>query len=185
MSYRMIHTIRRLMCDKFSVLCTISELNAKQEREELRMKVNVRIKRLNEDAVIPQYQTEGAAGFDLHASHSVIIPVGEHRLIKTGIAIELPPSFEMQIRSRSGLALKHGIQAHFGTIDHDYRGEIGVILFNFGGQPFKVEKNDRIAQAVIEKFEEAQFSIVEELSQTSRGSGGFGSTNVRELYEGN
>jgi dUTP pyrophosphatase len=173
------------MCDKFSVLCTISELNAKQEREELRMKVNVRIKRLNEDAVIPQYQTEGAAGFDLHASHSVIIPVGEHRLIKTGIAIELPPSFEMQIRSRSGLALKHGIQAHFGTIDHDYRGEIGVILFNFGGQPFKVEKNDRIAQAVIEKFEEAQFSIVEELSQTSRGSGGFGSTNVRELYEGN
>jgi dUTP pyrophosphatase len=185
MSYRMIHTIRRLMCDKFSILCTMAELNAKQEREDDSMKVNVRIKRLNEGAVIPQYQTEGAAGFDLHASHSVVIPVGEHRLIKTGIAVELPPSFEMQIRSRSGLALKHGIQAHFGTVDHDYRGEIGVILFNFGGQPFKVEKNDRIAQAVIEKFEKAQFSVVEELSVTARGAGGFGSTNVRELYEGN
>jgi dUTP pyrophosphatase len=178
MSYHMIHTIRRMMCDKFSILCTIAELNAKQEREERRMKVNVRIKRLNEGAVIPQYQTEGAAGFDLHASHSVIIPVGEHRLIKTGIAIELPPSFEMQIRSRSGLALKHGIQAHFGTIDHDFRGEIGVILFNFGSQPFKVEKDDRIAQAVIAKFEKAKFTIVEELSVTARGAGGFGSTNV-------
>jgi dUTP pyrophosphatase len=175
----MLHTIRRLMCDKFSVLCNLAELNAKQEREDERMKVNVRIKRLNEDAVIPQYQTEGAAGFDLHASHSVVIPVGEHRLIKTGIAVELPPSFEMQIRSRSGLALKHGIQAHFGTIDHDYRGEIGVILFNFGGQPFKVEKDDRIAQAVIAKFEKAQFSVVEELSQTERGTGGFGSSGVK------
>jgi dUTP pyrophosphatase len=176
MSYRMIEAARRLMCDKFSVLCTLEELN---EREELRMKVNVRIKRLNEDAVIPQYQTEGAAGFDLHASHSVVIPVGEHRLIKTGIAVELPPDFEMQIRSRSGLALKHGIQAHFGTIDHDFRGEIGVILFNFGGQPFKVEKNDRIAQAIIAKFEKAQFTIVEELSQTNRGTGGFGSSGVK------
>jgi dUTP pyrophosphatase len=175
MSYRMIEAARRLMCDKFSILCTLEELN---EREELRMKVNVRIKRLNEDAVIPQYQTEGAAGFDLHASHSVVIPVGEHRLIKTGIAVELPPDFEMQIRSRSGLALKHGIQAHVATIDNDYRGEIGVILFNFGGQPFKVEKDDRIAQAVIAKFEKAKFSIVEDLSQTERGTGGFGSTNV-------
>jgi dUTP pyrophosphatase len=177
MSYRMLHTIRRLMCDKFSILCTLEELN---EREEQRMKVNVRIKRLNEYSVIPQYQTEGAAGFDLHASHGVIIPVGEHRLIKTGIAVELPPDFEMQIRSRSGLALKHGIQAHFGTIDHDFRGEIGVILFNFGGQPFKVEKNDRIAQAVIAKLEKAQFSIVEELSQTARGACGFGSSGVKE-----
>ena len=142
------------------------------------MKVNVRIKRLSGDVVIPQYQTEGAAGFDLHANSSVLIPVGEHRLIKTGIAVELPPDFEMQIRSRSGLALKHGIQAHFGTIDHDYRGEICVILFNFGNQPFKVEKGDRIAQSVIAKFEKAHFQVVEELTPTSRGTGGFGSTNV-------
>lgn len=176
MSYRMIEAARHLMCDKFSVLCTLAELN---EREEKRMKVNVNIKKLNEDAVIPQYQTEGAAGFDLHASHSVIIPVGEHRLIKTGIAVELPPHFEMQIRSRSGLALKHGIQAHFGTVDHDFRGEIGVILFNFGVQPFKVGKDDRIAQAVINKFEKAQFSVVTELSETSRGNGGFGSSGVK------
>jgi dUTP pyrophosphatase len=177
----MIHELRRLMCDKFSILCTISELNEKQlrnESEDDTMKVCVKIKRLNDDVLLPQYQTEGAAGFDLHASHSVLIPVGEHRLIKTGIAVELPPNFEMQIRSRSGLALKNGVQAHFGTIDHDYRGEIGVILFNFGSQPFKVEKNDRIAQAVISQFEKAHFMVVEELSETERGSGGFGSTNV-------
>ena len=142
------------------------------------MRVNVRIKRLNGDVLIPQYQTEGAAGFDLHANSSVLIPVGEHRLIKTGIAVELPPDFEMQIRSRSGLALKHGIQAHFGTVDFDFRGEIGVILFNFGSQPFKVEKGDRIAQSVIAKFEKAHFQVVEELTPTSRGTGGFGSTNV-------
>jgi dUTP pyrophosphatase len=179
MSYRMIEAARRLMCDKFSVLCTLAELDAKQLREDDSMKVNVRIKRLNEDAVIPQYQTEGAAGFDLHASHSVVIPVGEHRLIKTGIAVELPPDFEMQIRSRSGLALKHGIQAHVATIDNDYRGEIGVILFNFGGQPFKVEKGDRIAQAIIAKFEKAQFTVVEVLSVTARGNGGFGSSGVK------
>jgi dUTP pyrophosphatase len=108
----------------------------------------------------------------------VLVPVGEHRLIKTGIAVELPPNFEMQIRSRSGLALKNGVQAHFGTIDHDYRGEIGVILFNFGSQPFKVEKNDRIAQAVISQFEKAHFMVVEELSETERGSGGFGHSGV-------
>ncbi|AYA77362.1 dUTP diphosphatase [Bacillus sp. Y1] len=142
------------------------------------MKVCVKIKRLSDDVLLPEYQTEGAAGFDLHASHSVLIPVGEHRLIKTGMAVEIPPNFEMQIRSRSGLALKHGIQAHFGTIDHDYRGEIGVILFNFGSQPFKVEKNDRIAQGIVAQLEKAHFQVVTELSETKRGTGGFGSSGV-------
>jgi dUTP pyrophosphatase len=178
MSYRMIEAARRLMCDKFSILCTLAELNAKQLREDERMKVCVKIKRLCDDAIIPRYQTAGAAGFDLHASHSVLIPVGEHRIIKTGIAVELPPAFEMQIRSRSGLALKHGVQAHFGTIDCDYRGEVGVILFNHGTQPFKVEKGDRIAQGVVALLEKAHFQVVTELSETERGVGGFGSSGI-------
>lgn len=147
------------------------------------MKVNVKIKRLNDAAVIPQYQTEGAAGFDLHASESVIIPVGEHLLIKTGLAVELPPDFEMQIRSRSGLALKNGIQAHFATIDSDYRGEVGVILFNFGNKPFLVETGDRVAQGIVAKAEKARFQEVTVLSETARGTGGFGSSGVKAKEE--
>jgi dUTP pyrophosphatase len=143
------------------------------------MKVNVKIKRLNEHATIPQYQTKGAAGFDLHAVDDVVIPIGEHRLISTGIAVELPPHFEMQVRSRSGLALKHGIQAHFGTVDSDYRGDVGVILFNHGNQPFVIKRNDRIAQGVIAPVERAHFQVVDTLSETQRGEGGFGSSGVK------
>lgn len=143
------------------------------------MKVNVKIKRLNDTAVIPQYQTEGAAGFDLHANESAVIPAGEHRLIKTGLAVELPPDFEMQIRSRSGLALKNGIQAHFATIDSDYRGEVGVILFNFGNETFLVETGDRVAQGLVAKAEKARFQEVAQLSETARGDKGYGSSGVK------
>jgi dUTP pyrophosphatase len=143
------------------------------------MNLRVKIKRLHDAAVIPQYQSQGAAGFDLHASEGITIPVGEHRLIKTGLAFELPPHHEMQIRSRSGLALKKGIQAHVATIDSDYRGEVGVILFNFGNQPFVVEQNDRIAQALVAPVLQAQFVEADELSETSRGSNGFGSSGVK------
>jgi dUTP pyrophosphatase len=179
MSYRMIHTIRRLMCDKFSVLCTIAELN---EREELRMKVNVRIKKASPDVNLPKYQSDMAAGFDIeaHISTPVILPIGERRLIGTGLHFQLPPDFELQLRPRSGLALKHGITLTNApaTIDADFTGEVKVIVENRGNAPFVVENGMRICQGVINKVEKAHFSVVEELSETNRGSGGFGSTNV-------
>jgi dUTP pyrophosphatase len=179
MSYRMIHTIRRLMCDKFSILCTLEELN---EREELRMKVNVRIKKASPDVSLPKYQSDMAAGFDIeaHINTPVIIPIGERRLIGTGLHFQLPPDFELQLRPRSGLALKNGITLTNApaTIDADFTGEVKVILENRGNAPFVVEDRMRICQGVINQIEKAQFTVVEELSVTARGSGGFGSTNV-------
>lgn len=130
MSYRMIEKARRLMCDKFSVLCNLAELNEKQEREERRMKLNVKIKRLNESAVIPKYARDGDAGFDLIATEDVIIEPGETRLVPTGLAFELPPGYEMQIRPRSGVTLKTKLRVQLGTVDSGYRGEVGVIVDN-------------------------------------------------------
>jgi dUTP pyrophosphatase len=180
MSYRMIEAARRLMCDKFSVLCTLAELN---EREELRMKVNVRIKKASPDVNIPKYQSDMAAGFDIeaHISTPVVIPIGERRLIGTGLHFQLPPDFELQLRPRSGLALKSGITLTNApaTIDADFTGEVKVILENRGNAPFVVENGMRICQGVISQIEKAQFTIVEELSQTARGTGGFGSSGVK------
>jgi dUTP pyrophosphatase len=182
MSYRMIHTLRRLMCDKFSVLCTRAELNAKQLREDDSMKVNVRIKKASPDVNIPKYQSDMAAGFDIeaHISTPVVIPIGERRLIGTGLHFQLPPDFELQLRPRSGLALKNGITLTNApaTIDADFTGEVKVIVENRGNAPFVVENGMRICQGVINKVEKAQFSIVEELSETARGTGGFGSSGV-------
>jgi dUTP pyrophosphatase len=190
MSYRMIHTIRRLMCDKFSVLCNLAELN---EREERRMKVNVRIKKATPDVRLPKYQSDLAAGFDIEAyigagegeivnrKWSITIPIGERRLIGTGLHFQLPPDFELQLRPRSGLALNHGITLTNSpaTIDADFTGEVKVILENRGNRPFVVEDGMRICQGVINKVEKAQFTVVEELSQTARGVGGFGSSGVK------
>jgi dUTP pyrophosphatase len=179
MSYRMIEAARRLMCDKFSVLCTLAELN---EREERRMKVNVRIKKASPDVNLPKYQSDMAAGFDIeaHISTPVVIPIGERRLIGTGLHFQLPPDYELQLRPRSGLALKNGITLTNApaTIDADFTGEVKVILENRGNAPFVVEDGMRICQGVINQIEKAMFTVVEELSQTERGSGGFGSTNV-------
>jgi dUTP pyrophosphatase len=126
----MIEMARQLMCDKFSVLCTLAELNAKQLREDDSMKLNVKIKRLNEDAVIPKYAREGDSGFDLIATQDVIIEPGETKLVPTGLAFELPPGYEMQIRPRSGVTLKTKLRVQLGTVDSGYRGEIGVIVDN-------------------------------------------------------
>jgi len=139
MSYKMIHTIRRLMCDKFSILCTLAELNEKQLREKTEgeddtMKVNVKIQRLNEEAVIPKYAREGDAGFDLIATEDVIIEPGETKLVPTGLAFEIPPGYEMQIRPRSGVTLKTKLRVQLGTVDSGYRGEIGVIVDNIASR---------------------------------------------------
>lgn len=130
MSYRMIEAARRLMCDKFSVLCTISELNAKQLREDELMKLNVKIKRLNDEAVIPKYAREGDAGFDLVAVEDTIVEPGATVLVSTGLAFEIPPGYEMQIRPRSGVTVKTKLRVQLGTVDSGYRGEVKVIVDN-------------------------------------------------------
>lgn len=131
---------------------------------------------------LPTYATEQSAGMDLTAAieEAVEIGSGERMLIPTGLAIALPEGYEAQVRPRSGLALKHGITVlnSPGTIDADYRGEIGVILANMGKQDFTVERGMRIAQMVIAKHETVQWEVVEDLDETSRGAGGFGSTGT-------
>ncbi len=143
--------------------------------------MNLRIKRLGPvDVPTPQYATAGSAGLDLCAAidQPVWLQPGERRHIGTGIAIELPPGYEGQVRARSGLAVKYGIGMvnGVGTIDSDYRGELGVILVNHGQQAFKVEPLMRCAQLVIAKVERAEIQVVDELGETGRGAGGFGST---------
>jgi dUTP pyrophosphatase len=131
---------------------------------------------------VPHYQTEHSAGVDLSAAldEDMVIGPGRWKLVPTGIAVAIPEGFEGQVRPRSGLALKHGIGMlnSPGTIDADYRGEIGVILFNFSDTPFAVHRGDRIAQMVIAKLERARFEQVETLSRTARGAGGFGHTGT-------
>ena len=129
---------------------------------------------------LPEYETIASAGMDLraHISESVILKPLERTIIKTGLFIELPVGFEAQVRPRSGLAAKHGLTVlnSPGTVDADYRGEIGVILVNLSNTDFKIENGERIAQLVIAKHERAAWNEVEQLNETSRGEGGFGST---------
>jgi len=133
--------------------------------------------------VLPAYQTAGSAGVDLRAclKETVILKPLERKLIPTGLYIELPLGYEAQVRPRSGLSLKHGITVlnSPGTIDADYRGEISVLLINLSGEDFEIANGERIAQMVIAKHEAAQFVPVEVLSETERGTGGYGSTGKK------
>lgn len=140
----------------------------------------LKVKKLNEDAIIPNFAHKGDAGMDLYSIEKVIIPKNETRLIKTGISIELPHMTEAQVRPRSGLALKYSITVlnSPGTIDEGYRGEIGVILINHGKEDFVVEKHMKIAQMVIKPIYEIHIEEVKDLSDTERGNGGFGSTGM-------
>ena len=140
-------------------------------------KININIK-VEDESLMPSYETLGSAGADLKANEEGVLMPGQLKLIKTGISIELPAGYEAQVRPRSGLALKHGISMVNtpGTIDSDYRGEIGVILINHGDTPFEYKKGDRIAQLVIARYSRAEFQICSSLSETERGSGGFGHT---------
>ncbi|MBL4592395.1 MAG: dUTP diphosphatase [Flavobacteriales bacterium] len=132
---------------------------------------------------LPHYGTEASAGVDLRANitESVTLKPLERVLIKTGLFIELPVGYEAQVRPRSGLAYKHGLTVLNtpGTIDADYRGEIGVILVNLSNEDFIIENGERVAQMVIAKHEQAEWNLVEELSETDRGAGGFGSTGKK------
>lgn len=133
---------------------------------------------------VPHYQTEHSAGVDLYAAveGELVIGPGTWRLVPTGIAVAIPEGYEGQVRPRSGLALKHGIGMLNGpgTIDADYRGEIGIILFNFSDRPFPVHRGDRIAQLVFAKLAKAGFRKVNALNETRRGSGGFGHTGTKQ-----
>ena len=144
--------------------------------------VKVAIKKINKNAKIPTYMTSQSAGMDIYAclKNDLIIKPMERKIIPTGIAISLPDGYEAQIRPRSGLALKFGIFPINtpGTIDPDYRGEIKIILANFGENDFIVKHGDRIAQMVINKYEKCEFEIVKELDKTDRGESGFGSTGI-------
>ncbi len=132
---------------------------------------------------LPHYGTEAAAGVDLRANieKPIMLKPLERTLVKTGLFIELPVGYEAQVRPRSGLAYKNGITVlnSPGTIDADYRGEVGVILVNLSNEPFVIENGERIAQLVIAKHEQAEWELVEELAETERGAGGFGSTGKK------
>lgn len=150
------------------------------------MPVAIRLKRLphSEGLPLPAYETDGSAGMDLRAAVAEDAPVtlqpGSRALIPTGLSIALPADHEAQVRPRSGLALKFGITClnSPGTIDADYRGEVGVILANLGSEPFTVRRGDRIAQMVIAPVTRGAFEEVESLDDTARGAGGFGSTGA-------
>lgn len=142
--------------------------------------VPVRVKRLpgNEDLPLPAYATQGAAGMDVVASEDVALSPGGRHAVATGLALAIPPGFEIQVRPRSGLALKHGVTVPNtpGTIDSDYRGELKIIMINLGDTPFVIRRGDRVAQLVLAPVVQASWLEVDHLDETERGTGGFGST---------
>lgn len=151
--------------------------------------VAVRLLPHGEGLPLPAYHSAGAAGADLFAALApevkIIIEPGARHLVPTGIAVQLPEGFEAQVRPRSGLALQHGVTVLNapGTINSDYRGEIGVLLVNFGGEPFEVVRGARIAQLVVAPMTRAIFVTTRELDETARGTDGYGSTGTASFRE--
>lgn len=143
-------------------------------------RIGVRLKRLphGEGLDLPHYATSGAAGMDVVSAEDVTIPPGARHPVATGLAMAIPHGFEIQVRPRSGLALKHGITVPNtpGTIDSDYRGELKILLINHGTEPFPIARGDRVAQLVLAPVVQARWDVALELDDTARGSGGFGST---------
>ncbi|MFN3990455.1 MAG: dUTP diphosphatase [Erythrobacter sp.] len=144
------------------------------------MSVAVKLKRLphGEGLPLPAYATPGAAGMDVVSAEDVVIAPGARHPVATGLALAIPEGFEIQVRPRSGLALKHGITVPNtpGTIDSDYRGELKVLLINHGAEPFAIARGDRVAQLVLAPVVQAEWEEVDGLDETARGAGGFGST---------
>lgn len=143
-------------------------------------KIKVKIEIVDKEIPLPKYQTSGSAGMDLHSAEELIIPKNEFRMISTGLKLAVPLGYEGHVRPRSGLAAKQGITVLNtpGTLDSDYRGILKVILINHGKEDFKINKGDRIAQIIFNKFEAAELEVVDSLEETSRGEGGFGSTGL-------
>jgi len=139
--------------------------------------MNIRIKKLHPEAILPSYAhgPEEDAGLDLRSVGRVVLEPGVAQAVSTGLAIELPPGYEAQVRPRSGLGLKHSLTVNFGTIDPGYRGEIRVVMFNLGCAEYIIEKGDRIAQLIVARYEAIQWQEGE-LGESARGAGGFGSS---------
>lgn len=157
-----------------------------EKQEEIRKMINkpINVKVVNKSSnPLPEYATEGSAGMDLSANttEDIVLNPFERKMIPTGIYIQLPERYEAQIRPRSGLAIKYGISIIncVGTIDSDYRGEICVLLVNLSNDPFTIHNGDRIAQMIINKYETCEWILVDELNETERGDGGYGSTGIK------
>lgn len=142
-------------------------------------KVKVKVKKLNKDAMVPSYAHSGDAGMDLYSIDNCVIKAGERKLIHTGISMELSEGYFASIRGKSGLAFKKGIDILAGVIEYTYRGEYGVVALNTGDDDFEVKKGDKVAQVLIQPIAVADVDEVGELSDTTRGEGGFGSTGSR------
>ena len=144
--------------------------------------IGIEVVKLRSDAVLPVYQTAGAAGADLHAciDEPIVLKPLERCIIPTGLAMAIPEGYEVQIRARSGMSIKHGITMvnGIGTIDADYRGEVGVLAINLSQDAFTIEPGMRIAQMVVAKYDVAEWSVVESLPETERGAGGYGSSGT-------
>jgi dUTP pyrophosphatase len=138
--------------------------------------ITVEIKKLNENAKLPAYGSEFAAGADLCSLEDKLLAPGDRHLFKVGLAVAIPPGVYGRIAPRSGLAFKQGVDVLAGVIDEDYRGELGVILINHGSEHFAVKAGDKIAQIIFERYSRAGFVTTNELSSTVRGEGGYGST---------
>lgn len=142
---------------------------------------DLKIKKLSESAVIPEYKTDGASGMDLSSTERVTLMPFERKLVSTGLAIQLEQGFEAQLRPRSGTSIKHGLTLIncVGTIDSDYTGEIFIPMINLSSTPYTIEIGERVAQMVIARYTSVGVKIVDELDETERGSGGFGSTGTK------
>jgi dUTP pyrophosphatase len=146
--------------------------------------MEVKVKKLREKATLPEYQTDQAAAMDVHAclDEPMTVEPMERFMVPTGLAFEIPEGYEMQIRARSGLSIKHGITMvnGVGTIDADYRGELNILMINLSKETFIIEPDMRVAQLLISKFEKVSWQLAEALSETTRGAGGFGSTGFNK-----
>ena len=136
------------------------------------------IKLLTKTAKPPRRQTSGAAGYDIHSDEEIVVPAQERKLVSTGFAVGIPKGYYGRIASRSGWAVKKSIDVAAGVVDNDYRGEVKVLLVNNGKEDFKVSKGDRIAQIILESIAICEIEVVDELEDTDRDSGGFGSTGT-------
>lgn len=147
-----------------------------------KIEIKIKIKQGCEDLPAPRYMSQGSSGMDIYADveGEVVLNPGEIKLVSAGFYMSIPERFEVQVRPRSGLAIKHGISIVNtpGTIDSDYRGLVGIILINHGKEPFSIKRADRIAQLVVNRVIQAEMVIVEELDETARAHGGFGHTGV-------
>ena len=146
---------------------------------QLQVKSRFSVKVLSDAATVPSRGTPGAAGYDLSSAESCVVPARGRALVKTDIAVAIPAGTYARVAPRSGLAFKHGIDVMAGVIDEDYRGAVGVILYNTSDVPFQISIGDRVAQLILEKIETPEVHVVDELDETDRGGAGFGSTGAR------